>query len=132
MRRVPLLLLVCSGTLHPQTGGDCTIDGVVVNAITGEPTPRAHVTAMGPRGQSASTSDGEGRWNFTGLACGQTQMIATRPGFLQGALGQPRIGAIFRPLLLASGSPVHDARIALSPQSVVIGKVIDDQGDPMM
>src|SRR4051812_30533217 len=109
MNRVPLLLLVCSGTLCAQSGNDCAIEGLVVNALTGEPIPRAHVTAMGPKGQSATSSDNEGRWHFTGLSCGQTQMTATRPGFLQGALGQPRIGAIFRPVILSSGSPLRDA-----------------------
>jgi hypothetical protein len=105
---------------------------MVVNATTGEAIPRARVTAMGTNGQSGTATDNEGRWRFTGISCGQTQVIATRPGFIQGSLGQPKSGAAFRPVILAADAPVHDARISLAPQAVVTGKVLDDQGDPMM
>ncbi len=35
-------------------------------------------------------------------------------------------------LALISGSPVHDLKTELTPQSVAFGKVLDDQGDPVM
>ncbi len=35
-------------------------------------------------------------------------------------------------MTLISGSPVHDVKVELTPQSVFYGKVIDDQGDPVM
>jgi uncharacterized protein (DUF2141 family) len=50
-------------------------------------------------------------------------MMVTRPGFLQQAR---------RAANLVSGSPVHDMKIELMPQSVFYGKVIDDQGDPVL
>ncbi|MDQ1470578.1 MAG: hypothetical protein QOJ99_2058 [Bryobacterales bacterium] len=115
-----------------EPASNCAIDGVVVNATTGEAIPRAHVTVMGMNVQSGTSTDNQGRWIFSGLACGQTQVIATRPGFIQGSLGQPRVGAVFRPVILSRDSPLHDAKISLSPQAVVTGKVIDDEGDPMM
>lgn len=130
-RLVGCLVFICR-TLGAQPASNCAIDGVVVNATTGEPIPRARVTAMGMGGQTATSADNTGKWQFAGLACGQTQIMATRPGFIQGSLGQPRIGSAFRPVILATDAPVHDAKILLAPQAVVTGKVLDEQGDPMM
>jgi len=109
----------------------CAVEGSVVNAATGEPIVRAHVMLMGPGGQKAVTTDTTGHWSFPSVGCGQTQVIATRPGFLQGAFGQPRPGAAFRPVILVSGEPLHDVKIQLTPQAVVSGKVVDDHGDPL-
>src|SRR5438270_3335454 len=89
---------VCAG----QPPSNCAIGGLVVNAITGEPVPRAHIVVMGANGQTGTSSDNQGQWHFAGLACGQTQVIATRPGFLQGSLGQPRLGGVFRPVILVT------------------------------
>jgi len=130
-RLIPALLAV--GVLSAQPPQpECAIDGTVVNSVTGELIARARVMAMGKNGQSSTTADNAGRWRFTNLACGQAQIVASRPGFLQGSLGQPRLGAAFRPVILAPDSPVHDAKITLTPQTVVTGRVLDDQGDPMM
>jgi protocatechuate 3,4-dioxygenase beta subunit len=35
-------------------------------------------------------------------------------------------------VVLSSGAPVHDVKVELTPQAVVVGKVVDDQGDPIM
>jgi hypothetical protein len=87
---------------------------------------------MGMNGQTATSTDNQGQWHLTALACGQTQVIATRPGFIQGSLGQPRPGTAFRPIVLTADAPLHDAKISLAPQAVITGKVLDEQGDPMM
>jgi hypothetical protein len=121
-----------AGSLWAQPASKCSVEGVVVNAATGESIPRARVALMGVGGQAGTVADNLGRWQFAGIACGQAQVIATRPGFLQGGLGQPVMGALFRPLILSPDSPVRDVRISLAPQAVITGKVLDDQGDPMM
>src|SRR5580692_761898 len=48
---------------------DCAADGYVVNAVTGEPIPRAHVTLMGGYGQSSVAADNSGHWSFSNVAC---------------------------------------------------------------
>ncbi len=108
----------------PQpTSFDCAIDGSVVNSQTGEPIARAHVT-LNSAGPTPSTStDSSGRWSLSNVACAPAPLMVTRPGFLQQAR---------RAANLVSGSPVHDMKIELIPQSVFYGKVLDDQGDPVM
>ena len=125
-------MALLAGMVPAQTANTCAIDGSVLNAGTGEPVPRAQLTAITKSGQFTAVADNAGHWHFSGLTCGQTQVTARRPGFLGGGLGQPRIGAAFRPVILTADAPVHDAKILLTPQGVVTGKVVDDQGDPLM
>jgi len=108
----------------PQpTSFDCAADGIAVNSVTGEPIPRARININVPGASSGTVADSSGKWSVSNIACGAGQVTATRPGFLQA----PR-----RPLTLVSGSPVHDVKVPLTPQSVIYGRVLDDQGDPVM
>ena len=107
---------------------DCAADGFVVNAVTGEPVPRAHLSLMGRGGQTSTVADNAGRWSFSGVACGNIQVVATRPGFLPAN----RVSRPGQQLVVSSGSPLHDLKIQLTPQSVLTGKVVDEQGDPVM
>lgn len=102
------------------TSFDCAADGSVVNAITGEPIARARVSIQASNASTAT--DSSGRWTLANVACGGYPLMTSRPGFLNHS----------RPLLLVSGSPVHDLKIEMTPQSVFYGKVTDDQGDPVM
>jgi hypothetical protein len=108
----------------PQpTSFDCAVDGSVVNSETGEPIVRAHVTLQSSAGTPSTSTDSSGRWSLSNVACAPAPVLVTRPGFLQ------RVRGI---LTLVSGSPQHDVKVELVPQSVFYGKVIDDQGDPVM
>lgn len=106
----------------PQAASfDCAIDGSVVNALTGEPIVRARVNLQGPS-PASTTTDTSGKWILSKVACAAAPLIAARPGFL---IQNKPTGA------LVAGSPVHDVKIELMPQSVIYGKVVDDQGDPL-
>jgi hypothetical protein len=107
---------------------DCAADGSVVNALTGEPIPRARVTAQ--PSQIATVADNAGRWSFSGLTCGRADVSAMRPGFLQGATRTTADGAS-GPFTLISGSPAHNLVIKLTPQAVLRGRVTDESGDPV-
>jgi hypothetical protein len=83
---------------------------------------------MSGGGAYFATTDSSGQWNFSNVACGQATLTATRVGFLW------RAARSMNPTLpanLVSGSPTHDVKLELTPQSVVYGKVVDDQGDPV-
>jgi hypothetical protein len=128
-----LTAILFAATLHgQQLPADCVVDGFVVNAATGEPIPRARVSFNSTAGQRASTTDATGQFSFTGATCGRIQLMATRPGFLPGTVGGPRPGTAFDPVFLKSGEPYHSPKIALIPQTVISGKVLDDQGDPLI
>src|SRR5438874_4563171 len=130
-----------NGQIVPQaprqpTSFDCSIDGMVTNAVTGEPIPRARIVLNSAGTAYGAASDSAGKWTLTNVACGPGQINASRPGFLQAGTGGSQVRARaaipFQPVNLVSGSPVHDMRMQLTPQAVVLGKVLDDQGDPIM
>lgn len=107
---------------RPQpTSFDCSIDGSVLSSVTGEPIVRAHVTLQGP-GTASTVTDASGRWSLSNVGCATTQVMASRVAFLSSG----------RDVTLVSGSPMHDVTVKLLPQSVLLGKVVDDQGDPVM
>ena len=120
---------------QPVGPSDCAVDGSVVNSVTGEIVPRAHVALMSAGGQSSVAADNGGRWSFSNVACGPVQVMVSRPGFIQQNLAPGnRLGipAFAQPKVLVSGTPLHDLKVQLTPQAVIVGKVIDDQGDPVM
>jgi hypothetical protein len=117
-----LLLLAANGLAFGQTA-NCAVDGLVMNSITGEPIPRAHVTLGAGMASSSATADSSGKWNFSNVACSEAVLTSERPGFVQ----KPG-----RRLTLLSGFPLHDVKIEMTPQSVFVGRVLDDQGDPVM
>jgi hypothetical protein len=101
----------------------------VVNALTGEPIPRARVTLFGMV-QTATVADGAGRWKLSNITCGRVSLTASRPGFLQAGMGRGLVGNATA-IVTSQDSPAHDVRIELTPQAVVVGKVVDEAGDPV-
>jgi len=125
MRFIALFLAISLG-LPAQPGpipkSDCAADGSVVNAMTGEPVPRARVMSIAS--QASVAADNTGHWSLTNIMCGRLQITVSRPGFLNGGVRQA--------VTISSDSPAHDVKIQLTPQSVVAGKVVDESGDPVM
>lgn len=97
----------------------------MVNSVTGEPIARARVLVISGGTTYSAATDSSGKWTLSDLGCAAGQLQVTRPGFLTA-------GVAFRRLMLISGSPVHDVKTELIPQSVAFGKVLDDEGDPVL
>jgi hypothetical protein len=108
---------------------NCSADGTVVNAITGEPVPRARVSVGGV----VVSADAGGRFHAQGVRCGPMVPLATKPGFVQN-VPRPGLTAGVRSAtaMLEAGTTVHDIRVPLTPQAVIVGVVTDGQGDPVM
>jgi hypothetical protein len=121
---IPITAVLALAQNPPPASFDCAADGTVVNSVTGEPVVRAHVNLISGGTTYSATTDASGKWSLSNLGCAPGQVQVTRPGFLQ--------NAPFRGIALVSGSPVRDFKTALTPQSVAWGKVLDDQGDPVM
>ena len=117
----------------PKT--DCVLSGQVVNAATGEPLKKATVTLYRqdslqyqPRQKDV---DAEGRFAFDDLAPGRYALSASRSGFTTQAYGAKRPGGRGgNPLTLLPKQEMKDLRINLTPHGVVIGRVVDEDGDP--
>src|SRR6185437_15609367 len=105
---------------------DCSIDGAVVDRVTHQPVPRAKIAVVWPGGNRAGAADNSGRWSFSGIACALVSVSASRFGYLDsGYIGSPPLK-----FLLSPDSP-SQVSIELTPQATLIGKVVDENGDPV-
>jgi hypothetical protein len=65
----------------PPSNARVTVHGVVMNAASGEPLPRALVRLTGD-GSAGTLTDGEGRYELPGIPMGPQQFEVIKPGFL--------------------------------------------------
>jgi hypothetical protein len=107
------LLSACTLAAQPKPGAG-SIEGHVLNSLTGEPLRKATVIAIltsSPMRQLADDTDAAGKFQFTGLPPGTYKLSASRAGFLD--------HAAHRPISLAANEDVADSEIRLPPQGVI-------------
>jgi hypothetical protein len=134
-------------TVTPPKG---SIEGRVVNGRTGAPLKRATVRLVaimaspapaagaatnflaGNRPtQIARETDEQGRFSFPGLDSGQYRLTAERQGFLRQSWGARKYSGGSTPVTVGDGQNVKAIDFRLMPQGVIIGKVLDEDGEPM-
>lgn len=109
--------------VSPVVAQNCSADGTVVNSVNHAAIARAHVTVTGKDDSSFVDTDASGKWRIGNLPCGHVNVSAVRPGFIR----MPQILSFEA----AADSPLRDVKIELTPQAVLAGRVLDDQGDPI-
>jgi hypothetical protein len=117
---------VCACILAAQSNPpSASIEGHVFNSLTGAPLRKASVVLSAPTSpiRLIADTDAEGRFQFIGLPTGTYRLSASRTGFLD----RPAR----RPIPLGSNDEVKDAEIRLPPQSVITGRVLDEDGEPV-
>jgi protocatechuate 3,4-dioxygenase beta subunit len=123
--------------LQPTRPEDlCSVEGQVVNAVTGEPVKKAEVSMNGRVARRiavafGATSDATGRFVIENVDPGQYNLSAERNGFVRqqyGARGPDRAGS---PLTLNPGQNARDLVFRLLPQGVITGHVVDEDGEPV-
>lgn len=120
---IPALLLLALLAQEPQPADKkWTLKGTVVNALTGELLSKAIVTLQGsPASQSAMT-DAEGKFGIEGTGPAEFEVFASRQGFIGFRDGAK--------LTMAEGVK-KDLAIKMTPQCVLAGHVLDEDGDPV-
>jgi len=114
-----------------------SVEGMVVNSLTGEGIRRAEVVMRGGApggrggGQQAltmvTTSDAEGRFRFGGVAAGSYFITVQKQGYV----AERRMGASTRPVRVTAAQDVTGLRYKLQPHAVITGRVVDDEGEPV-
>jgi hypothetical protein len=104
-----------------------TVHGVVTNATTGEPLPRALVRLSSSDGIGA-LSDGEGRFAIPGVATGMQTFEVVKPGFQ----GKVEVGDYTVPASHAVrvAAEMPELRFPLAPENALYGQVTLSTGDP--
>jgi hypothetical protein len=127
MRRWWLFLNFAAVAWAQTAAKTASLQGTVVNAVTGQPIPRAHVEFRGEsNGLFGALTAGDGSFSITGLPPGKYDGDAERVGFVRdnGAFGHPA-------LTLQSDEYKTDVTIKLVPTGAILGRIIDADGEPV-
>jgi hypothetical protein len=116
------LLSACTLAAQPAPGTG-SIEGHVLNSLTGAPVRKATVNLTAPQVRLVADTDAEGRFQFTALPPGNYRLSARHSGFLDRKAR--------RPVPLGQDGHVTDAEIRLPPQGAIAGRVVDEDGDPV-
>ncbi len=127
MRPVSLLLFCLffalpSGNAQeaPKPGA---VSGRVVHGLTGEPVRKAVVTLTMQRTTVQATTGSDGVFRVVQVQPGEYRISANRPGFLRATYQSA--------VKVEAGQSMSGIEIRMNPQSVVAGKVVDEDGDPV-
>ncbi|MCU1328013.1 MAG: hypothetical protein JWN34_3383 [Bryobacterales bacterium] len=78
----------------------------------------------------AATSDAQGNYIFDGVEPGSYALQAERAGYMPSPYGARSAMGPVTPIVLQAGQRMSDVNIRLVPQSVVSGRVLDEDGEP--
>ena len=119
----------------PRQSG-ALIRGVVVDGVTGAPIRRAAVSLVieQPDRESsrviATTADGAGQFEFTGVPAARVQVTASRTGYFDydnlwnGEPEEPQWQTV------GPGQRIQGVRIALYRGGAIAGRIVDEFGEP--
>lgn len=121
--------LTVPGALNGRRGG--TVVTTTLGA-TGAGAGLAGVSMpfAGAPGGNRLLTDDQGRFVFHDLPAGSFSLTAVAPGYVPGALGQPRPNGPSHPIDLADGERKVDTKIRLWQYAVISGSVLDEVGEP--
>ncbi len=112
-----------------------SVDGVVVNHVTGEPISGAHVRVLTGDVASISVervygavSDQAGRFAVSGMQPGLYLVVPEHSGYVFTRPAGPIPATV---LALRAGQHVTGQKVELTPIGFVSGRVVDEDGDPV-
>jgi protocatechuate 3,4-dioxygenase beta subunit len=141
MRR-PVLFLFLPLLLAAQSAPPddlSQLSGRVLNAVTGEPVRRVTIlltrSAAGPADRPlayTTSSNGEGHYMMKDLEPGIYRLTADRTGFVHFIFGARHPTRPGTTITLSKRQSVTDLTIKLTPHAVIAGRIVDDDGEPVV
>jgi hypothetical protein len=133
MRRSSALLMAAAAAVWAQSAEDkpAGVAGMVVDAATGAPIVRAHVTCdgyiAGKSQQFGALTNAEGKFSITALPPGAYQLGAERIGYVAPVEG----GASGLRTTVRAGETKSDLKLKLEQTGAILGRVLDADGNPV-
>jgi hypothetical protein len=118
-----------------QPQDKCTLEGTVVNAVTGEPLKKVQLVLrpLGvPNGVPyGAMTDNAGHFLIDDVDPGRYNFAASRNGFINQSYspqGNTNRSAL---LTLGTGQKLKEIVFKLTPQGVISGRILDEDGEPL-
>ncbi|MBL8228485.1 MAG: carboxypeptidase regulatory-like domain-containing protein [Bryobacterales bacterium] len=125
-----------------------SIEGQIVNGITGEPLNKATVMVrptegppdqgrFGPPGgfpgarSYTARTDTSGRFTISGVEPGKYRISVTRNGFVDQDYGSTDYLRYGSPVTIAAKQQMRDLTVKMTPNAVITGRVVDEDGEAM-
>jgi hypothetical protein len=125
-----LLIFSLLPLLAQDTGA--LLEGAVTNALSGEAIRKCTVNLRRSDGKSyAILTDAEGRFHFANLEPGRYNLGGEKTGFARQEFGARGLAKPGSTITLDKGMQLKNLALKLTPQGVISGKVIDEEGDPV-
>lgn len=118
-----------AGQVSSSAGGP--VRKATVNLRTVNPQGAVNTQGGGRTLNSADTTDEQGRFLFEELPAGTYMITVQRQGFLAQAYGARPGSNSGGSVTLASGEDKRGVQITMVPQSVISGRITDQDGDPV-
>lgn len=139
MRIGPLLLLFISlpalsqVPAGPKEPPKSALEGRVVQDAGGLPVKKAEVQLIAETQEGgtnyAATSDAEGHFRIEGIRAGRYRAFVERTGLVE--IGKQSRRSPGTALTFEPGKDVTDLVLHMLPAAVIVGRVLDEDGDPM-
>jgi len=129
--KILVSLAVLSARLAAQQAG---VAGTVVDQTNGKPLERVHITLMTGKPENSgqvygALSDSAGHFSIGAMYPGVYQIVAQRSGYVQAPAAAKRDTT--PSISLKAGQPVPDLKVEMARSSMVVGRVVDQNGDPV-
>jgi len=132
-----MILAACCLAQPPEPSGNASITGSVTNsageplrgvALQLSPLPAgAASTTNGPVSSYAAETDAAGNFAFDDVPPGRYTLMAERTGYLPASYASARSPV----LTILPGEKMTDVTLQMIPQSILAGRVFDDEGEPL-
>jgi hypothetical protein len=111
----------------------CKLSGQVLNISTNEAVRKANLSLQGPGGHPAltATTDAEGKFEFTEVLPGRYLLYAEKTGFMKQTYGARQSGLGGTMIALSKKQELKGIAFKLTPQGIIAGRILDDEGEPM-
>jgi hypothetical protein len=111
-----------------------SIEGVVVDGASGAPVKECPLMLIGTgrmRAPVTATTGTDGKFAFKDLDGGSYVLLATHPRYARQTYGSRDGRTGTTPISVNSGQAVKQITFKLQPNSVISGKVVDEDGEPV-
>ena len=110
-----------------------TLQGSVVKEPSGEPLKKAVIEVITENqeegGNYTATSDQDGHFKITGIVAGRYMIFAERTGYIE--VDEKRRRLQGTALSFEAGQEVKDQTLRMVSAAIILGRVRDEDGDPM-
>jgi hypothetical protein len=112
--------------------GTATLRGHIFATDSGHPLRKAQVRIVASeiRENRMTTTDASGAYEFSEVRAGRYTISASKGSYITVSYGQQRPTDVPKPIEILDNQTIERLDLALSPGSVITGRILDEYGEP--